>query len=347
MLQGAHPSLCSARKVGSKARDLLALPEFVGKVLAVVSDTIYLSARDGEVFWICPERFPLHRRCILVLLPPKVVSGEECFWQFPHLTFSGGPFIDLSTAREWNPYGSEAWRSVSLTELWACFRRLLGVLDLLEVQEGMGRAIFLSRALAEDSALPAFPPTSVMGRVQDLALDLAHACLDQDLRFVTHMGKEMIGLGPGLTPSGDDFLGGLFFAALSLHQVYPEDIFWDEDAVIDLLDWAKTRTHPISHTVFSDLALGHGPEPLHDLVGGLLQGRCFNPILEAALRVAAIGHSSGWDMLAGAVTGMLMVKKSIEHRAENIEHRTLLLSSTGYLHNNGHFSGFTKGPFLD
>jgi len=310
--QGAPPSLCSARQVGSKARDLLALPEFAGKVLAVLSDTIYLFTRDGEVIWICSERFPLHRRCILVLLPPKVVSGEKCFWQFPHLTFSGGPFIDLSTAREWNPYGSEARGSVCLTGLWACFRRLLGVLDLLEVYEGMGRAISLSRALAEGSAFPAFPPTSIMGRVQDLALDLAYACLDQDLRFVTRIGKEMIGLGPGLTPSGDDFLGGLFFAARSLHQAYPGDFFWDEDAVFDLLCWAKTRTHPISHAVFSDLALGHGPEPLHDLVGGLLAGRGFNSILEAALRVAAIGHSSGWDMLAGAATGMLMVKKSIE-----------------------------------
>ena len=315
--QGVPSSLCSARQVGSKAKDLLALPEFEGKVLAVLSDTIYLSARDGEVFWICPERFPLHRRCILVLLSPKVVSGEKCFWQFPHLTFSGGSFIDLSTAREWNPSGSEARGSVSLTGLWACFRRLLGVLDLLEVHEGMGRAISLSRALAEGSTLPAFPPTSIMGRVQDLARDLAHACLDQDLRFVTRIGIEMIGLGPGLTPSGDDFLGGLFFAARSLHQAYPEDFFWDEDAVFDLLGWAKTRTHPISYTVFSDLALGHGPEPLHDLLGGLLEGRGFNPILEAALRVSAIGHSSGWDMLAGAVTGMLMVKKSIEHKAQN------------------------------
>lgn len=239
---------------------------------------------------------------------PAVVPGETCFWQFPQLTFSGGSCIDISTARVWNPAGSEARGSVSLAEFWACFRRLLGVLDLLEVPEGMGRAFSLSRALAEGSAIPAFLPTSIMGRFQDLALDLAQACLDQDLRFVTRMGKEMIGLGPGLTPSGDDFLGGLFFAARSLHQVYPGDFFWDEDAVIDLLDWAKSQTHPISHTVFSDLALGHGPEPLHDLVGGLLEGRGFNSNLESALRVAAIGHSSGWDMLAGAVTGMLMVK---------------------------------------
>jgi hypothetical protein len=154
-----------------------------------------------------------------------------------------------------------------------------------------------------------------MGRVQDMALSLAHACLDQDLHSVTRIGKEMIGLGPGLTPSGDDFLGGLFFAARSLHHAYPGYFPWDEDAVYELPGWAKNRTHPISHAIFSDLILGHGPEPLHDLVGGLLEGKGFDSILEAALRLTAIGHSSGWDLLSGAVTGMMMAKKSIERRA--------------------------------
>jgi hypothetical protein len=184
------------------------------------------------------------------------------------------------------------------------------VLNLLEVQEGMGRAISLVRALAEGTSLPTFPPTSIMGRVRDMALDLARACLDRDFPDLTRKGKEMIGLGPGLTPSGDDFLGGLFFAARSLHQACREDFRLDEDTVLEFLGWAKTRTHPISHAIFSDLAFGHGPEPLHDLIDGLLEGRDLESVMEAALRLAAIGHSSGWDMLAGAVTGMLMVKKS-------------------------------------
>jgi hypothetical protein len=172
----------------------------------------------------------------------------------------------------------------------------------------MGWAISLSRALAEGSAPPDFPPYSIMGHVQDLSHDLAQACLEQDLRLVTRRGKELVGLGYGLTPSGDDFLGGLLFAARSLHQACPGDFIWDDDAIFDLLGWARTRTHPISHAVFSDLALGHGPEPLHDLMSGLLEGRGFKSNLDAALRVAAIGHSSGWDLLAGVVTGMLMVK---------------------------------------
>ena len=313
--QGAPPSFSAARQVGSKAKDLLALPEFSGKALAVISDTIYLSTRDREIFWVCPERSPLHRRGIQVSLPPKVFAGEKCFCQFSRLTFSGGAFIDLSTASEWNPPVAGAWKTAPPAGLWSCFRRLLGVLNLLEVQEGLGRAISLVHALVEGRTLPAFPPDPVMGRVQDMILGLARACLEGDLPGLARRGREMIGLGPGLTPSGDDFLGGLFFAVRSLHQGYPEYFGWEEDAVLELLGWAKTRTHPISHAIFSDLALGHGPEPLHDLVGGLLDGRDLDSNMEAALRLTAIGHSSGWDMLAGAVTGMLITKKRIAQRA--------------------------------
>jgi hypothetical protein len=155
-----------------------------------------------------------------------------------------------------------------------------------------------------------------MVRVQDVTLDMARACLEGDFPNLTRKGKEMIGLGPGLTPSGDDFLGALFFAVRSLHQAYPEDFPWAEDAVSELLDWTKTRTNPISHAIFSDLSLGHGPEPLHDLIGGLLEGSDLDPVMEAALRLAAIGHSSGWDLLAGAMTGMLMARKRIAHSAK-------------------------------
>jgi hypothetical protein len=316
-LREAPHFLSAASQAGARVINLLALPGFSGTVLAVLSGTIYLSLPDGEIFWIGPEGSPLHRRCILVSPVPKAAPGEICSWRFPRLTFGGGPFIDLRAAREWNPPGLGARESVSLEGFWVCFRRLLGVLSLLDFQDGMGRAIPLVRALAEGWPPPILPPTCIMGRARDLALELARACLDGDFPSVIRKGKEMIGWGPGLTPSGDDFLGGMFFAARSLHQVHPEDSRWNEDAVLELLGWAKIRTHPISHAILCDLALGHGPAPLHDLIGGLLEGRDLDPVMEAAMRLTAIGHSSGWDMLAGAVTGMLMIKKSVEQGAWN------------------------------
>jgi hypothetical protein len=55
--------------------------------------------------------------------------------------------------------------------------------------------------------------------------------------------------------------------------------------------------------------MGHGPGALHELVHILLRGR-EDPFqaVNAAIRLVKIGHSSGGDMLAGFLTGMLMVE---------------------------------------
>jgi hypothetical protein len=306
--RGARTSGITAGQVGSKAKELLALPEFAGKVLAVLSGTIYLSAQNGEILWICPEVSPLHRRGIFISRSPLVIPGEEFLVGLSGLTFGGGPSVVFEGATEWKAFRPEWEGAASRVSVRAGFRQLLAVLGVLEIPDGLGPSISLVSALAAGRTPPSFPPGALMELVKDRIWDLAQDCRRQDLRSVTLKGREVAGLGPGLTPSGDDFLGGLFFVAHFLHRAYPKSFPGAEADVSDFLDWAKTRTHPISYAIFSDLVMGHGPEPLHELVDILLRGR-ENQFLavDAALRLTRIGHSSGWDMLAGFVTGMLMV----------------------------------------
>jgi hypothetical protein len=127
------------------------------------------------------------------------------------------------------------------------------------------------------------------------------------MKQVARIGRELVGLGPGLTPSGDDFLGGLLFTARSLKMVYPGDFHWEEQPIIDLINWARARTNSISHAILSDLALGHGPEPLHDLVNSLLQSEDVGDVMAGVTRLLRIGHSSGWDILAGVLTSLLLI----------------------------------------
>ena len=77
---------------------------------------------------------------------------------------------------------------------------------------------------------------------------------------------------------------------------------------MDMIDWASTQTHPISHAILRDHAFGHGPEPLHDVVASLLKGQDLGCTIEGAKRLIAIGDTSGWDILAGMLTGMLLVE---------------------------------------
>jgi hypothetical protein len=187
-------------------------------------------------------------------------------------------------------------------------RRLLAVLELFEIPDGLGPSLSLLSALAKGRAVPSFPPGSLMERVKAAIWGLARDCRRGEIAPVALKGRELTGLGPGLTPSGDDFLGGLFFAVQFLRRICPAAFPHTEVDLSGLLDWARTRTHPVSHAVFGDLVMGHGPGPLHELAGQLA-GRPEDPVqaLDAAVRLSRIGHSSGWDMLAGFLTGMLMI----------------------------------------
>jgi hypothetical protein len=56
-----------------------------------------------------------------------------------------------------------------------------------------------------------------------------------------------------------------------------------------------------------DHAHGHAAEPLHDLVAAMLTGKDLDAILMDVRRLLEIGSTSGWDMLAGALTGLLLL----------------------------------------
>jgi Protein of unknown function (DUF2877) len=112
--------------------------------------------------------------------------------------------------------------------------------------------------------------------------------------------RDLVGLGPGLTPSGDDVLVG----ALALLDARAEC-----DAVAGAMRASLARairglppglTSPLSHCFLRVAASGHVGEGLHAAVSSCVTGDVDATI--AAVR--DIGHSSGWDMMAGMVTAL-------------------------------------------
>lgn len=145
-------------------------------------------------------------------------------------------------------------------------------------------------------ALPPFP----LDRRIDAAEALAAAVRADDPAAFVPAGLRLLGVGGGLTPSGDDLVGAALF---TLRHLGVDDASWRNAAAV-LVDASRTRTHVISAALFSDLAGGQSFAPLHEL----LAAADFAAMREPARRLAAIGHSSGWDMLSGmiaAATGTL------------------------------------------
>ena len=107
----------------------------------------------------------------------------------------------------------------------------------------------------------------------------------------------LIGLGPGLTPSGDDFLVG----ALALLDCVGER---DAHAALAraIIAALPGSTSPLSACFLRAAAAAHVGETLHRAVSSVIAG----DVDAAIAAVETIGHSSGWDMMAG-ITATLRV----------------------------------------
>jgi hypothetical protein len=223
------------------------------------------------------------------------------------LRIARGVKIDLDQAVEWKPLSVVPGQAQPIFAVNVCVRRLLEAVVKLGNAKGLGQTILLFSAVLNGDEMATVIQDPLLARVRSSILDLARACLKKDMVQVAQIGKDFVGLGPGLTPSGDDFIGGLLFTAHTLKTAYPEEFDWEVEPVMGLINWARTQTHPISHTILSDLALGHGPEPLHEVVTSLLKGRNLDHTTGGIKRLIEIGDTSGWDILAGMLAGMLLI----------------------------------------
>ncbi|MDI6754558.1 MAG: DUF2877 domain-containing protein [Thermodesulfobacteriota bacterium] len=297
-----------ARSIGAKAKSLLATPGFSGQILAALSDVAYLSGKDGDILWLVREGVPLHRRGILVsFMPRSLCLGQNFFVEGHSLRIGRDTAVDLSQAAEWKPDTPRPAETGPLAKVNDCVRQLLEAISVAIGDDGPGRVIPMISSIVNGRNLASFPPGSWSNQVVSPILDLVRLWLSEGLAQVGTRGRELVGLGQGLTPCGEDFLGGLLFTAYWLNKAYPGYFRWEPQPIFDLIDWARTRTHPISHAILGDLAKGQGPEPLHDLVLMLLKGEDPGQVMAGINRLLRVGHTTGWYMLAGVLTGMLSV----------------------------------------
>ena len=151
------------------------------------------------------------------------------------------------------------------------------------------------------------------GRPLPFPLNMAQARFDavrsalnaQNLPAFEAAALRVLGLGHGLTPSGDDFIGALFF---TLRHVPVAAWRGQMPAVRARLLAAATAaihpaTNPISAALLHDLMAGRSYRALHDLLAALHQGH--PDTLQAATQaLLAVGASSGADMLAGVLLAL-------------------------------------------
>ncbi len=107
----------------------------------------------------------------------------------------------------------------------------------------------------------------------------------------------LAGLGPGLTPAGDDFLVGFMHAAWACQ---PQNAL----ALCEpLAARAAPRTHALSRAWLAAAARGEAGEVWHTFLKALTQADKA-AVLAAARSILPTGHTSGADALAGFLHGL-------------------------------------------
>lgn len=133
------------------------------------------------------------------------------------------------------------------------------------------------------------------GGIASFRLWLSHSLTQAESLEFPAIARRLVGLGPGLTPSGDDFWCGVMIAlrALGFMGIL-------EKVSGSVLKQARERTNKISRAHMACAAGGQGAQALHETISAM--GAADEARLRSALReLDKIGHTSGWDSLAGVV----------------------------------------------
>jgi hypothetical protein len=279
-------------------------------VLAGFSKAAYLVTEQAELFWLASENAPMHLRGMQIAGPfPRLAAGEKFSVEGKCIKLAPDHKVDFGDASTWTMSTIPAETALKIEKVPVRVKSLfLNSLDLSQVN-GFGRLIPKILSLAENDPDEDTEIDPILAHAWLGIHEIAKACLLRDVPGLLQEANALVGLGEGLTPSGDDFLGGLLFCVNCIHRLYPGLIYLDASEQALFIESARKRTHLISFTLMKDMSDGKAVEPLHELIHSILGDQPKDSIRPAAC-LTQIGHSTGWDLLTGALTGLLMTFRS-------------------------------------
>lgn len=273
-------------------RPLLDPPRRAARVIAVFPSALYLEMRGGaepRVLAVVTSDAGRLPNAVVVVATRRehpfraVREGGDAFVGDGRVEAAG---LSVRVRRWWDP--SPALRGMRPAALGSGVRALEDELTAAGALTGAGPV---------GGGLDGHPDPAA----------LADACAAGDLAGAVEAAERIVGLGPGLTPSGDDILCGLLVSLRLLGGAvrHGETAVW-------LAGWlgaavtadAETRTTALAATLLHCAAAGGAGAEVaavlrfvagHEPPGG--------GGLSAVRRLLSVGHTSGTDLAHGVLTG--------------------------------------------
>lgn len=264
-----------------------------GRIGSVFDNCFYVTFDED---WICfgSEKFPMGPLNVRTSAPARThwtktgLSVDDRILIAAGMVHVGHLFVfSLGEAVAWKPVPPIGWTAGSLQ---AGLGRLDALLPHYKAVDGL--ADFTRR-------LPVPRSVNQAADASRKSIALLSTALEHDefrAAVIGDAAKRLLGLGPGLTPSGDDFLGGMMIALYAIGHEDGATALWTAIA-----PHLAKRTNAISRAHLRAAAAGTGHEALHATLNNLLRGE-IDSLRSDLDRIDSIGHSSGWDTLAGVLT---------------------------------------------
>lgn len=209
------------------------------------------------------------------------------------LRFDSSPLtVDMRRAHVWRCRVSELnlnMRRLATQQAWSA------AWDLLNEEQRIRNA-----DLVADDLLQTGTGSPLSQRIGKPAMSLVASADEFDIQAAIRSARQMIGLGPGVTPSGDDILIGFLAGLWSMAGESREKLTFIRSFGADLLELAG-QTSEISRTYLMHAAQGQFSSSLSYLAEAIATGGGVEESIRSAMLV---GHSSGADSVTGLLMGL-------------------------------------------
>ena len=287
----------SVLQVGCEAVQLLTKNGEIGRILTVFENTFYVTSGE-KLLCIGHSKLgasPLNASTTVEAGVDWSMCGikENQKVRFGNKSIKIGNLIfDACDASTWSP--DLDLLNFNLDDVNTGLDFLYKICPTQIPFEGLGRIILYPRHPLIGHTILAFSERSLTGlRTWLKGLFNKHSLSqNNELTWLPYL----IGLGPGLTPSGDDFIGGMLIALNLINKSSAAQKIWEsakcQDSII---------RNPITRAHLKSASKGMGSSALHEALTVIINGRV-DEIQSTIDKLALIGHTSGWDSLAGAIT---------------------------------------------
>jgi hypothetical protein len=308
---------------------------FQGKIAAIFNRSFNIETRDRFIINIGTNNLPLTPRSTLVsvkdfyhLIFPKISLGSfilgynACIYipdiqlyislktasQFnPKLELSGNLLPDhkiknnLIVAVKWVTMGNHRPNEVSFSPLSGYFLSRCPFISNLNLKRLEKTKFFSSNGCG----LSLNFKKNLWERIDYFLFAMGQYSWSDILKAV----QSIIGFGPGLTPSGDDFLAGFISTGIIFGSICPHINEFAKNIGTMVNNQSIGKTTNISLSMLEDASNGEIAEPALNLVRSTLLTENVDQIKYFAEQVSSIGGSSGEDLFNGVATGIWFFKR--------------------------------------